>query len=35
MIDPKMLREKREIVFEGLEKRGAEINMDRLFSFDG
>ena len=34
MIDPKMLREKSEIVFESLKKRGAEINMDRLFSFD-
>jgi len=29
-----MLREKSEIVFESLKKRGAEINMDRLFSFD-
>ncbi|HQH83471.1 MAG TPA: serine--tRNA ligase [Syntrophorhabdus sp.] len=34
MIDPKMLREKSEIVFESLKKRGTEINMDRLFSFD-
>jgi len=34
MIDPKMLREKREIVFEGLKKRGTEINLDKLFSAD-
>lgn len=34
MIDPKILREKREIVFEGLKKRGTEINLDRLFSAD-
>ena len=34
MIDPKILREKREIIFEGLKKRGAEINMEKLFSAD-
>lgn len=34
MIDPKILREKKEIVFEGLKKRGTEINLDRLFSAD-
>lgn len=34
MIDPKILREKREIVFEGLKKRGTEINLDKLFSAD-
>lgn len=34
MIDPKILREKKEIIFEGLKKRGVEINMDKLFSAD-
>ncbi|MDI9559299.1 MAG: serine--tRNA ligase [Pseudomonadota bacterium] len=34
MIDPKMLREKSEIDFESLKKRGAEINMDKLLSLD-
>jgi hypothetical protein len=31
MIDPKILREKREVIFEGLKKRGTEISMDSLF----
>jgi seryl-tRNA synthetase len=34
MIDPKILREKREVIFEGLKKRGTEINMEKLFSAD-
>jgi len=34
MIDPKILREKREIIFEGLKKRGTEIDMEKLFSAD-
>ena len=34
MIDPKILREKREVIFEGLKKRGTEINLEKLFSAD-
>jgi seryl-tRNA synthetase len=34
MIDPKILREKREVIFEGLKKRGTEISLDSLFSTD-
>jgi seryl-tRNA synthetase len=34
MIDPKILREKREVIFESLKKRGTEINMEKLFSAD-
>jgi seryl-tRNA synthetase len=34
MIDPKILREKREVIFEGLKKRGTDINMEKLFSAD-
>lgn len=34
MIDPKILREKREVIFENLKKRGTEINMEKLFSAD-
>lgn len=34
MIDPKILREKKEVIIEGLKKRGVEIDMDALFSAD-
>jgi len=34
MIDPKILREKKEVIVEGLKKRGVEIDMDALFSAD-
>ena len=34
MIDPKILREKREVIYEGLKKRGTEIDMDRLLEKD-
>ena len=34
MIDPKILREKREVIFEGLKERGTEINLEKLFSAD-
>ena len=34
MIDPKILREKREVIYEGLKKRGTEINMDKLLEKD-
>ena len=34
MIDPKILREKHEVIYEGLKKRGTEINMDKLLEKD-
>jgi seryl-tRNA synthetase len=34
MIDPKMLREKSEVIYEGLKKRGTEINMEKLLAAD-
>ena len=34
MIDPKMLREKSEVIFDGLKKRGVEINMEKLLATD-
>jgi seryl-tRNA synthetase len=34
MIDPKILREKKEIIYEGLKRRGAEINMEKLLASD-
>jgi seryl-tRNA synthetase len=34
MIDPKMLREKSEVIYEGLKKRGVEINMEKLLAAD-
>lgn len=34
MIDPKLFREKSEVITEGLKKRGAEIGMERLLATD-
>lgn len=34
MIDPKLLREKSEVIKEGLRKRGAEVGMEKLLAAD-
>jgi seryl-tRNA synthetase len=34
MIDPKLLKEKREVIYEGMKKRGVEIGMEKLLVAD-
>jgi seryl-tRNA synthetase len=34
MIDPKLLREKSEVIYDGLKKRGNEIGLDKLLAAD-
>jgi seryl-tRNA synthetase len=34
MIDPKIIRERRELLFEGLAKRGVYFDIDKVFSLD-